>query len=152
MNTHEAILPLKSQAATFGSDVWNNRLLYLEFGVQDETEAIKSYSPVFIIVNEPTQKILDDAGKIIEDQEPGPAKPDSDPIPLDGSSPTTSTISPTSTSASQWRRLAPKEKGKLRHAYHEMIWGHGGWKSVGSCLPLVLILSSIGLVTPVRAR
>nr|GAT46432.1 predicted protein [Mycena chlorophos] len=31
--------------------------------------------------------------------------------------------------ASQWRRLAP-QKGKTRHAYREMVWGHLGWKDV----------------------
>ncbi len=36
--------------------------------------------------------------------------------------------------ASEWRRLAPKEKGKLRHAYHEKIWSYEGWKDVGTCL------------------
>lgn len=102
---------MASKAATFGADVWNSRLLYLEFGIHDETEAIKSYSPMFIIVNDSTPKILADATNIIEDQEPGPAKPDSDPIPLDGSSPTTSPDSDRSTSPSTTSSLEPAEDG-----------------------------------------
>ena len=31
---------------------------------------------------------------------------------------------------SAWRRSAPKQKGKLRHAYVEKSWGWGGWQDV----------------------
>ena len=31
---------------------------------------------------------------------------------------------------SAWRRTAPKQKGKLRHAYMEKSWGWGGWQDV----------------------
>ena len=31
---------------------------------------------------------------------------------------------------SAWRRTAPKQKGKLRHAYVEKSWGWGGWQDV----------------------
>ena len=31
---------------------------------------------------------------------------------------------------SAWRRTAPKQKGKLRHAYVERSWGWGGWQDV----------------------
>ncbi|KAH7913852.1 hypothetical protein BJ138DRAFT_1145144 [Hygrophoropsis aurantiaca] len=31
---------------------------------------------------------------------------------------------------SQWRRSAPKQKGQLRHAYFEKVWGHNGWEDV----------------------
>lgn len=33
--------------------------------------------------------------------------------------------------ALQWRRSAPKQKGQLRHAYQEKVWGHSGWEDVG---------------------
>lgn len=32
---------------------------------------------------------------------------------------------------SQWRRSAPKQKGRLRHAYFEKVWAHRGWEDVG---------------------
>ncbi|KAF8916216.1 hypothetical protein CPB85DRAFT_1490287 [Mucidula mucida] len=68
-----------------------------------------------------------------------------------GSSPTSSTLSPTSPEgaqlASQWRRLAPKEKGKLRHAYHEKIWGHEGWKDVEQDEASSISCSACGAVT-----
>jgi hypothetical protein len=35
---------------------------------------------------------------------------------------------------SAWRRTAPKQKGKLRHAYVEKSWGWGGWQDVRACL------------------
>lgn len=73
-----------------------------------------------------------------------------------GSSPTSSTLSPTSPEgaqlASQWRRLAPKEKGKLRHAYHEKIWGHEGWKDVGTCLSSRPVALSQSDCTVTRTR
>ncbi|KAH7920383.1 hypothetical protein BV22DRAFT_1039929 [Leucogyrophana mollusca] len=31
---------------------------------------------------------------------------------------------------SQWSRSAPKQKGQLRHAYFEKVWGHSGWEDV----------------------
>ncbi|TFK51852.1 hypothetical protein OE88DRAFT_1718587 [Heliocybe sulcata] len=31
---------------------------------------------------------------------------------------------------SQWRRAAPKQKGQLRHAYIEKVWGPRGWEDV----------------------
>ncbi|KAF9047190.1 hypothetical protein BDZ89DRAFT_1099279 [Hymenopellis radicata] len=68
-----------------------------------------------------------------------------------GSSPTSSTLSPTSPEgaklASQWRRLAPKEKGKLRHTYHEKIWGHEGWKDVEQDEASSISCSACGAVT-----
>ncbi|KIY71922.1 hypothetical protein CYLTODRAFT_418465 [Cylindrobasidium torrendii FP15055 ss-10] len=65
-----------------------------------------------------------------------------------GSSPTTSSaLSPSSPTASQWRRLAPKEKGKLRHAYHEKIWGHGGWKDIEQDEASSISCSACGAVT-----
>jgi hypothetical protein len=33
---------------------------------------------------------------------------------------------------SQWRRSAPRQKGQLRHAYLEKIWGYRGWEDVGT--------------------
>lgn len=35
---------------------------------------------------------------------------------------------------SAWRRTAPKQKGKLRHAYVEKSWGWGGWQDVRAYL------------------
>ncbi|KAF9245358.1 hypothetical protein BU15DRAFT_85673 [Melanogaster broomeanus] len=29
-----------------------------------------------------------------------------------------------------WRRSAPRQKGQLRHAYFEKVWGHQGWEDV----------------------
>jgi hypothetical protein len=45
-------------------------------------------------------------------------------------------VSPSSPEDTQWalsqrRRTAPKEKGKLRHAYVEKLWGLNGWEDVG---------------------
>lgn len=34
---------------------------------------------------------------------------------------------------SAWRRTAPKQKGKLRHAYMEKSWGWEGWQDVRAC-------------------
>ncbi|EPQ56589.1 hypothetical protein GLOTRDRAFT_138279 [Gloeophyllum trabeum ATCC 11539] len=31
---------------------------------------------------------------------------------------------------SQWRRAAPRQKGQLRHAYIEKVWGPSGWEDV----------------------
>ncbi|KAH7881774.1 hypothetical protein F5I97DRAFT_1945578 [Phlebopus sp. FC_14] len=31
---------------------------------------------------------------------------------------------------SLWRRSAPRQKGQLRHAYFEKVWGHRGWEDV----------------------
>lgn len=31
---------------------------------------------------------------------------------------------------SSWSRSAPRQKGQLRHAYFEMVWGHRGWEDV----------------------
>ncbi|KIJ61950.1 hypothetical protein HYDPIDRAFT_95335 [Hydnomerulius pinastri MD-312] len=31
---------------------------------------------------------------------------------------------------SLWRRSAPRQKGQLRHAYFEKVWGHHGWEDV----------------------
>ncbi|KAE9399947.1 hypothetical protein BT96DRAFT_677457 [Gymnopus androsaceus JB14] len=51
-----------------------------------------------------------------------------------GSSPAASNILSSSLedAALQWieRRAAPKQKGQLRHAYLEKMWGHGGWTDV----------------------
>jgi hypothetical protein len=33
---------------------------------------------------------------------------------------------------SMWRRTAPKQKGQLRHAYMEKVWGYTGWEDVGT--------------------
>lgn len=35
---------------------------------------------------------------------------------------------------SAWRRTAPRQKGKLRHAYVEKSWGWGGWQDVRAYL------------------
>lgn len=32
---------------------------------------------------------------------------------------------------SSWSRSAPRQKGHLRHAYFEKVWGHYGWEDVG---------------------
>jgi hypothetical protein len=32
---------------------------------------------------------------------------------------------------SSWSRSAPRQKGQLRHAYFEKVWGHHGWEDVG---------------------
>jgi hypothetical protein len=52
-----------------------------------------------------------------------------------GASPTVPNMSPSSPEdaqrALQWRRSAPRQKGQLRHAYQEKIWGHTGWEDVG---------------------
>lgn len=37
---------------------------------------------------------------------------------------------------SAWRRTAPKQKGKLRHAYVEKSWGWGGWQDVRKYLTI----------------
>lgn len=37
---------------------------------------------------------------------------------------------------SQWRRSAPMQKGRLRHAYFEKVWGHRGWEDVGKELSI----------------
>ncbi|KAJ3872631.1 hypothetical protein F5051DRAFT_421058 [Lentinula edodes] len=49
-----------------------------------------------------------------------------------GSSPTTSNLSSSfpKDAAVQWRRAPPKQKGQLRHAYVEKIWGHNGWDDI----------------------
>ncbi|KAF9069787.1 hypothetical protein BDP27DRAFT_674584 [Rhodocollybia butyracea] len=49
-----------------------------------------------------------------------------------GSSPIASDLLSSSSedAALQWRRAAPKEKGQLRHAYVEKMWGHYGWEDV----------------------
>ncbi|KAL0953370.1 hypothetical protein HGRIS_004607 [Hohenbuehelia grisea] len=44
------------------------------------------------------------------------------------------------------RRSAPKQKGQLRHAYQEKIWGHLGWDDVGKSISLMIcVLSDVGL-------
>lgn len=40
---------------------------------------------------------------------------------------------------SAWRRTAPKQKGKLRHAYVEKSWGWEGWQDVRTCHIIYLI-------------
>ena len=40
---------------------------------------------------------------------------------------------------SAWRRTAPKQKGKLRHAYVEKSWGWGGWQDVRTYLVIYCI-------------
>lgn len=48
------------------------------------------------------------------------------------SSPVTSPSSPEDAQrALQWRRSAPRQKGRIRHAYQEKMWGHSGWEDVG---------------------
>ncbi|KAK0467157.1 uncharacterized protein EV420DRAFT_1626509 [Desarmillaria tabescens] len=67
-----------------------------------------------------------------------------------GSSPTASNKASSSPEgASEWRRLAPKEKGKLRHAYHEKIWSYEGWKDVEQDAADTITCSACGTVTPV---
>ena len=34
---------------------------------------------------------------------------------------------------SSWMRSAPRQKGQLRHAYFEKVWGPRGWDDVGAC-------------------
>uniref|UniRef100_A0A0W0F4A7 ZZ-type domain-containing protein n=1 Tax=Moniliophthora roreri TaxID=221103 RepID=A0A0W0F4A7_MONRR len=47
------------------------------------------------------------------------------------SSPTVSPTSPEDAQmALQWRRMAPTQKGQLRHAYQEKTWGHSGWENL----------------------
>ena len=33
---------------------------------------------------------------------------------------------------SAWRRSAPRQKGQMRHAYREKVWGFSGWEDVGA--------------------
>ncbi|KAK0202723.1 hypothetical protein DFS33DRAFT_1342403 [Desarmillaria ectypa] len=67
-----------------------------------------------------------------------------------GTSPTASSMASSSPEgASEWRRLAPKEKGKLRHAYHEKIWSYEGWKDVEQDAADTITCSACGTVTPV---
>ncbi|KAK0189054.1 hypothetical protein F5146DRAFT_1057778 [Armillaria mellea] len=67
-----------------------------------------------------------------------------------GGSPTMSNMASSSPEgASEWRRLAPKEKGKLRHAYHEKIWSYEGWKDVEQDAADTVTCSACGTVTPV---
>lgn len=67
-----------------------------------------------------------------------------------GASPTLSNMASSSPEgASEWRRLAPKEKGKLRHAYHEKIWSYEGWKDVEQDAADTITCSACGTVTPV---
>lgn len=40
---------------------------------------------------------------------------------------------------SMWRRSAPKEKGRLRHAYLEKVWGYGGWVDLRESFPYLTI-------------
>ncbi|KIK61657.1 hypothetical protein GYMLUDRAFT_199189 [Collybiopsis luxurians FD-317 M1] len=49
-----------------------------------------------------------------------------------GSSPTMGDLSSSSPEDAviQWRRAAPTQKGQLRHAFLEKMWGHGGWEDV----------------------
>ncbi|KAF5377789.1 hypothetical protein D9757_008077 [Collybiopsis confluens] len=48
-----------------------------------------------------------------------------------GSSPTVGNIfSSPEAAVIQWRRAAPSQKGQLRHAFLEKIWGHTGWEDV----------------------
>ncbi|EGN92266.1 hypothetical protein SERLA73DRAFT_191383 [Serpula lacrymans var. lacrymans S7.3] len=53
---------------------------------------------------------------------------------LRGSLPPGENLSPSSPEdarvLSQWRRSAPKQKGQLRHAYVEKVWGSWGWEDV----------------------
>lgn len=61
-----------------------------------------------------------------------------------GSSPSMSPSSPEDAQrALQWRRAAPKQKGQLRHAYHEKIWGYTGWEDVGMCTCLTRMLQRL---------
>ena len=58
-----------------------------------------------------------------------------------GTSPSLGNSSPSSPedeqrALSQWRRSAPKQKGRLRHAYFEKVWGHRGWENVGKELSI----------------
>lgn len=45
---------------------------------------------------------------------------------------------PTEDAMSLWIRSAPRQKGQLRHAYFEKVWGHQGWDDVGALLDLQL--------------
>jgi len=46
---------------------------------------------------------------------------------------------------SAWRRTAPKQKGKLRHAYVEKSWGWGGWQDVRAYLIICYVHLLLGL-------
>ena len=48
---------------------------------------------------------------------------------------------------SAWRRTAPKQKGKLRHAYVEKSWGWGGWQDVRTYLIVCYTDLLLGLRT-----
>ncbi|THH16959.1 hypothetical protein EW146_g3752 [Bondarzewia mesenterica] len=39
---------------------------------------------------------------------------------------------PSPNAPSDWRRSAPRQKGQLRHAYVEKMWGRSGWEDVGA--------------------
>lgn len=59
------------------------------------------------------------------------------------SSPVTSPSSPEDAQrALQWRRSAPRQKGRIRHAYQEKMWGHTGWEDVGE-LHLSLFIEQV---------
>ena len=49
---------------------------------------------------------------------------------------------------SAWRRTAPRQKGKLRHAYVEKSWGWEGWQDVGAYLIICYTDSRVNLCTP----
>ncbi|KAL0062876.1 hypothetical protein AAF712_010196 [Marasmius tenuissimus] len=71
-----------------------------------------------------------------------------------GSSPTVSGRSPTSPEdeqrALQWRRTAPTQKGQLRHAYLEQMWGHGGWKNLEHDQSTHITCSACSAQTPLQ--
>jgi len=49
---------------------------------------------------------------------------------------------------SAWRRTAPKQKGKLRHAYVEKSWGWGGWQDVRAYLAIYCTDPRVELYMP----
>ena len=53
---------------------------------------------------------------------------------------------------SAWRRTAPKQKGKPRHAYVEKSWGWGGWQNVRTYLMCCAGLSTSRLIHAYRTR
>ncbi len=46
--------------------------------------------------------------------------------------PSSPTLPPTASELAIARRSAPKQKGQLRHAFVEQVWGFDGWQVIGA--------------------
>ena len=92
----QATLPVRTQESQFGEEkVWNSTLLYMEFGVDNGTHGIKSYSPVFIVANTQDANTLQIANGLIEDQGTNPVSGDVGPTEVGDQSPSSPSSSPT---------------------------------------------------------